>query len=46
MIFGLEVVIVRELGLLNVDGDKAGISYTFFVGLQGLFCLSIFYITG
>ena len=45
-LFGLEVVIVMELGLMNVDGDKAGIYYAFFVGMAGLISLLGLLMTG
>ena len=44
--FSGEVVLVKQLTLYKVDGDLAGLFYTFFVGIIGMVCLSVYGISG
>lgn len=40
------MVIVRELGILKVDGDKAGMFYSLFVGIAGSLSLFVYAVSG
>lgn len=44
--FACEILLVKVLTNLAVNGDHAGMFYTFFVGIQGAILLTIYGITG
>ena len=39
--FGSEVILMKELSKLKIEGQTAGLFYAFFVGAIGAICLTI-----
>ena len=44
--FALEIILVKELTKLSIDGTTAGMFYTLFVGIFGLIALSVYSLSG